>query len=303
MNISQAKRIPLSAFMSRLGHREVRRSDRAVWYRSPFRSDTTASFKVNLSLNFWYDYGLGEGGDIIALAKRVYRTDAISEVLRCLERDAAHLAGRTHQGAPPPACRTPAEAKTPGQDYAALQEVEVRPLATEALLSYLMSRRIDLDMARRYCVELHYTHQGRRYFGIAFPNLRGGYEVRSLYFKGCFASKDITLIPTEGATHCCLFEGFMDFLSYLTLHRQERPGFAHPDRADYLVLNSVANLPKALEHLTRYEVVHCYLDNDVAGRSAVEKLRDSVAGLVQDESSGYEDYNDVNDFLRGKTKL
>jgi hypothetical protein len=166
-----------------------------------------------------------------------------------------------------------------------------------------MSRRIDLDMARRYCVELHYTHQGRRYFGIAFPNLRGGYEVRSLYFKGCFASKDITLIPTEGATHCCLFEGFMDFLSYLTLHRQERPGFAHPDRADYLVLNSVANLPKALEHLTRYEVVHCYLDNDVAGRSAVEKLRDSVAGLVQDESSGYEDYNDVNDFLRGKTKL
>jgi hypothetical protein len=186
---------------------------------------------------------------------------------------------------------------------AALQEVEVRPLATEALLSYLMSRRIDLDMARRYCVELHYTHQGRRYFGIAFPNLRGGYEVRSLYFKGCFASKDITLIPTEGATHCCLFEGFMDFLSYLTLHRQERPGFAHPDRADYLVLNSVANLPKALEHLTRYEVVHCYLDNDVAGRSAVEKLRDSVAGLVQDESSGYEDYNDVNDFLRGKTKL
>jgi hypothetical protein len=176
-------------------------------------------------------------------------------------------------------------------------------LTTEALLSYLMSRRIDLDMARRYCVELHYTHQGRRYFGIAFPNLRGGYEVRSLYFKGCFASKDITLIPTEGATHCCLFEGFMDFLSYLTLHRQERPGFAHPDRADYLVLNSVANLPKALEHLTRYEVVHCYLDNDAAGRSAVEKLSASANFLVQDESSCYEGYNDVNDFLRGKTKL
>ena len=32
---------------------------------------------------------------------------------------------------------------------------------------------------------------GRAYFAIGFPNIAGGYEMRSPYYKGCIAPKDI----------------------------------------------------------------------------------------------------------------
>ena len=57
------------------------------------------------------------------------------------------------------------------------------------------------------------------YFAIGFPNMAGGYEVRNRYFKGCVAPKDITHIRQQGGQRCMcyLFEGFMDYLSFLTI--------------------------------------------------------------------------------------
>ena len=37
----------------------------------------------------------------------------------------------------------------------------------------------------------HFTHHGKRYFAIAFPNVSGGYEIRNRYFKGCIAPQDV----------------------------------------------------------------------------------------------------------------
>ena len=54
---------------------------------------------------------------------------------------------------------------------------------------------------------------------IGFPNVAGGYEVRNSFFKGCIAPKDITHIRQQGEQRekCLVFEGFMDYLSFLTL--------------------------------------------------------------------------------------
>ena len=86
-----------------------------------------------------------------------------------------------------------------------------------------------------------------------FPNMAGGYEMRSPYYKGAIAPKEISVANTaKDALACCLFEGFMDFLSYLTLVKQGKllPPCGQPD---LIVLNSVNNLSKALSRLKAYK--------------------------------------------------
>ena len=83
---------------------------------------------------------------------------------------------------------------------------------------------IDSDIGRMFCKEVHYELRQRRYFALAFGNISGGYEVRNPYYKGCIKNKDISLIPQsrgEAQSRVCLFEGFMDFLSYLTLKQTD----------------------------------------------------------------------------------
>ena len=83
MNIQEAKNIRLIDFLSGLGYNPVIQRGNDVWYKSPFRTEKEASFKVDLHKEVWYDFGLGRGGDIITLAKEIYRTqDMCYGVLR-----------------------------------------------------------------------------------------------------------------------------------------------------------------------------------------------------------------------------
>ena len=66
--IDAIRQIPLADFLARLGHEPVRRSGNELWYRAPYRSERTPSFRVNVAKQLWYDFGLGKGGDIFTLA-------------------------------------------------------------------------------------------------------------------------------------------------------------------------------------------------------------------------------------------
>lgn len=71
-------------------------------------------------------------------------------------------------------------------------------------------------------MEVRFSLNGKWNFAIGFPNASGGYEVRNKYFKGCIAPKDITHIRQAGEPKetCYVFEGFMDYLSFLTLRQK-----------------------------------------------------------------------------------
>ena len=73
--------------------------------------------------------------------------------------------------------------------------------------------------------------------------------------------------------------------------------------ADLLVLNSVNNLPKALPRLKAYKYIHCYLDNDDAGRRVADVLRELKGNTVQDMMETYPLYKDLNNILVGKKKM
>lgn len=171
-----------------------------------------------------------------------------------------------------------------------------------ALLRYLQGRGINIELAKRECKELHFTNNGRPFFAIGFPNMAGGYEVRNSFFKGCIAPKDITHIRQQGEPRekCLVFEGFMDYLSFLTLRMKNCPTMLDLDRQDYVILNSTVNVPKAIDVLYPYERIHCMLDNDETGYKATQAIALEYSYHVRDFSDNYRGYSDLNDYLCGK---
>lgn len=50
----------------------------------------------------------------------------------------------------------------------------------------------------------------------------------------------------------------MDYLSFLTIRKRKNPQYPDLKGQDYMVLNSVSNLNKAIERLSHYERIHCF---------------------------------------------
>ncbi len=289
MNTNEAKQIRIEEYLHTLGYNPVRRQGDSLWYKSPFRDEQEPSFKVNMERNLWYDFGAGRGGNIIALARELYASDSLPYLLERIAEQA-------------PSVR-PVSFSFGGQPLSkpSFQQLEVVPLSSPALLSYLRQREINTELAKRECRKVRYLTGGKPYFAVGFPNRSGGYEIRNKFFKGCIAPKDITHIrQTEPGETCCLFEGFMDYLSFLTLRQAGHPDRPALDGQDYIVLNSVSNLSKALRLLGNYERIHCFLDNDRAGLEALREIQREYGSRVRDASPVYSGYKDLNDYLNGK---
>ncbi|KAB4427937.1 toprim domain-containing protein, partial [Bacteroides thetaiotaomicron] len=72
------------------------------------------------------------------------------------------------------------------------------------------------------------------------------------------------------------------------------------DRQDYVILNSTANVSKALDVMSPYERIHCLLDNDKAGFEATRAIELEYSYHVRDFSHNYRGYSDLNDYLCGR---
>ena len=59
------------------------------------------------------------------------------------------------------------------------------------------------------------------------------------------------------------------------------------DRQDYVILNSTANVQKAIDALGQYERIHCLLDNDGAGIRATQAITAEYSYRVRDFSHNY----------------
>ena len=165
-----------------------------------------------------------------------------------------------------------------------------------ALVGYLTSRGIVPSVAAAFCREVRYEVNGRAFFAIGFRNDAGGWELRSARFKGGSSPKHITTIDNRSDT-VIAFEGFMDFLAYLSLKYPERL------RIDATVLNSVVNLSKAVPYLLQHPMIHAFFDNDEAGRKTTSDLiRLCPRSEVIDQRHFYSGHKDVNDYLIARIK-
>lgn len=285
MTIEQAKSIAIAAYLQSCGITPVRVQGNSLWYLSPLRTESEPSFKVNQSRNEWYDFGLGKGGNIVSLAMQLHGTDSVAYALNAISNA--------------PNLKPLSFSFRQRESFDNFEDITVKPLGNVALLQFLAERRILASLAQQACQEVYYKHNGKPYFAIAFGNEQGGYELRNKYFKGCFAPKAVTAID-NGTTSCCLFEGFMDYLSYMVLKQRNNPAPSIMKERDYFILNSTNNTPKLLDRLSKYERIYCYLDNDESGMRTTIDIQQRYGAKVSDQSVHYRGYKDLNDYLCGK---
>lgn len=275
MNIEEIRKIPLVEFLNQLGYQPTGRDSKGLWFYSPYRNERKPSFHVNPRKGVWFDFGSGAGGDIFTLAGELCNSgDFIRQAEYIAEKMKLPIA-KSYK--PVPFIEQPT-----------FENVAVSKLHSLALLKYLADRGIPRNIAQRWCVQVNYRLHGKDYYAIGFENSAHGFELRNPFYKGSYPPKHITHIA-NGNARCNVFEGFIDFLS--GEHLGINDGF------DAVVLNSVANVSKALTILPDYSVIACYLDNDEAGRAALARLRREMGDKIMDKSAVYPDHKDVNEFL------
>jgi hypothetical protein len=288
-DLSLIKRYPIVEYLERKGIKPVRRTPSYALYRSPLREETHPSFKVDTQKNLWIDYAEGRGGSIIDLCMRL-EDCTLSEAICRLGQNASDNITYSSRKDFVPNNLQPAMAAN-----GARRLIEISDTLPPHLQEYLTKERcINLEKAIPFLKCISYEVRGRRYQAIGFANLSGGYELRdNKTFKGTIAPKDITPIFTEKIINqiqpTCVFEGFMDFLSFLSMKEKIA--------SHCLVMNSVSNVARAIRYLNDHNLTHIrtFLDNDDAGRKTVQEFV-KVGFKVEDMSVHYKGFKDLNEF-------
>lgn len=277
LTCAQAKEYDIVNYLSALGIEPVKVRGNNYWYLSPLRDEKTASFKVQRKLNRWMDFGDGKGGNLIDLAI-LYHNCTVGEFLQLLQT-------KTLQPSNQPIHLK--EDTTEGK----IIILQSGPIQHPALFSYLQHRRIPFPIAEKYCKEVHFELYSKHYFSLGFQNDRDGFELRNVGFKGSSSPKAITsVISGNPIAEACVFEGYFDFLSYLTLMPP------YPIMAmDFFILNSLVFFEHAREVLESYNVVNLFLDNDPAGQKVTEYAL-ALNPCYHDQRLLYKNHEDLNKF-------
>jgi len=209
LSIGEVRKQDLVNYLSSLGHQPVKISREDYWYLSPLRREKTASFKVNRKLNVWYDHGFGKRGNLIDFTI-LKNNCTIADLLKNFRTNPS-----LHQPTLPPICL--------GEEHVQLRikVIQEKPLGTFSLYQYLNQRRTSYDLEQQYCKEVIYELKGKKYLTIGFKNSSGGYELRNPHIKLSSSPKDVTTITNKGSK-VCVFEGFIDFLSFATMQSVAR---------------------------------------------------------------------------------
>lgn len=301
-------------------------------YFSPFREkERTPSFHIDDTNHRFFDHGdpnLGRsltgkargGGDVIVFVRLL---------LGCSFLEACDYLCRYNPTVVPN--KTVAKMEIPQREDRILSDgsrsgeylgTEIRdarvPFCDAALIAMAEGRGIPKDILERYCREVYYGMRYREGSGertiyrhaIGFPNSDGGWVLRYIPRRegdkgkrstgghATYLGPDGAVIPSDAAVpiagNVIVFEGFMDFLSWIA---DKRPG-GTPKDTDITVLNSVANLSDAAAFITAHRNVLGLLDGDKTGDVTTKELAGicRTAGVrfydCRFQMDGYKDYNE-----------
>ena len=292
-DLSRIKRYPIMEYLERKGIKPVRRTAAYALYCSPLREETHPSFKADREKNLWIDYGEGRGGSIIDLCIRLEGC-TFSEAICRLGQNASEYTAHSYSKTEP---RIGLNQTTTRQASGTRRLISISNTLPPHLQEYLKKERcINLEKATPFLKCISYEVRGRRYEAIGFANSSDGYELRDdKTFKGTIAPKDITPIFEDKAQPVCLFEGFMDFLSFLSMKGEVTN--------QCLVMNSVSNVVRSIHYLNKRNItsVRAFLDNDDAGRKAVQEFV-NTGFKVEDMAVYYRDFKDLNDFHASRVR-
>ena len=258
-------------------------------YHAPWREDTHPSLSVTDNGRGWHDLATGEHGSVIDLVMRCLNTNDVRLACEEIERQAPSSFSFSQ-----PILEEYEEKKKEG----GFTKFDVVKLQSKKLFAYLYHRKVNIDIAKQFLQEAHYSFRdGDSYlYALAYANDRGGYELRGRPYlgnpqgyKGCTSPKGITTHFTIENAPVIVFEGFMDMLSFATL--------CGVVKHNYVVLNSIVNKEAALEALeTLQNQVYLCLDNDRGGDDTTSWLLKQLS-LAEDIRKRFAPAKDVNDYL------
>lgn len=289
MNCKQFNEIPLEEVLLKLGHLPTRRTEKEAWFLNPFGTETTASFKIDLRQNLWYLFSEGIGGTNTDFMLKYLKTD-IPEILKWAEtqRFSSFHQQRNFDINFKKVENPHPSIKTSPNPY---QITKVRNLENENLKAYLNQRGLSAKVYP-FVKELHFKINDKNIYAVGFENISNGWEVRNAFYKGALIKKDISIIQNEkNSNKVSVFEGFMDALSFIEMKQNFK--------SDLLVMNSIALLNKAKNHLENYSEIDLFLDKDRAGKFCAEAILKSFPE-AKDHSEIYSPHKDLNDFLLNK---
>ncbi|GAP81632.1 toprim domain-containing protein [Porphyromonas gingivalis] len=286
-NLRRIKSISIADYLNTRGIQPIKQYGSYALYNAPYREDHNASLKVDFAHNLWYDFGLCKGGSIIDLVMLLQGCSTHEAMSHLAERKATLLDSSSfHREV----------LSAPRKEEPQMNKRRILSISKELpphLQYYVQEiRKIDLAVASPYLRHIRYEVRGREFSAIGFANRAGGFELRDdKNFKGTIAPKDISLIAeeTKNAPYC-IFEGFMDFLSYLTMKGEKA-------KTPSIILNSVNNVYRAIAYLREHHItsLRTFLDNDEAGRQALQSLQ-STGIYVEDMSQYYRGHKDLNEY-------
>lgn len=273
-----------------------------MWYLSPLRDEKTPSFKVDQVKNRFYDWGgNNDGGDIIDLVCALYN-ESFKAALERLKGDFSSSIDNSYK-------KTVIDTSK-AKPRNTLQLIEARPLENSALIYYISStRKINIEIAKKYLCEVWFNivenglpTQKKNQYAIGFKNDHGFYEFRNQYLKGYIGdsgeNKTITTLNLKSGGDIAVFEGFMDFMSFLTENKLS------DFKSSVLVLNSNSNWKHVEKTLSGYSFNRAFyfMDNDESGISTKEKLESVISATTHiDKSTIYKNFKDYNQYLTQKS--
>ncbi|MDO7172052.1 toprim domain-containing protein [Mariniflexile sp. AS56] len=275
INCETARNFSVVNALEKLGHFPKKTTEKEAWFLSPFRSEAQASFKVSKTNNRWYDHGEGIGGNVIDLVCKILKC-SIKEALDYLNNDVTNFSFQ--------------QQKVFNDNETQIDITKIQELTHPALIQYLSSRGISIAIAKIYCKEVWYRYKNIPFFAIGLQNHKNGWELRNKFYKNSSSPKSYTYIQNN-PKQLIILEGMFDLLSLATIDEDMM------NISDIIILNSIAFIKQIEKHISKYELVHLYLDNDSAGKNAIQYLINTYNHVI-DKSSFYKNHKDLNDLLR-----
>jgi len=281
--LTLAKSVSLIGLIKELGYPL---SENGSYYSmlSPFRSEGQGSFKIDKRRpHKWRDFGNGKRGDVI---------DFVQELFPMNRREAMdYLLKRSNIPLPE---YTPIK-----RDRKSIEILSITDTFSTEIRKYLISREISIEVAQKWLkqavIKFPYStiNPDQEHTVLAWCNDSGGYEFRGGKIKLSNAPKNITTIQ-KNTTEINLFEGWPDYLTFLTILKKEEHS------STCIILNSVSFLEIMIPFLKDHSVFY-WGQSDVAGDKAYARLKEEGI-YVHDRRNYFYGYKDLNDYWRAKQK-
>ena len=170
------------------------------------------SFKVDYNQNLWYDFALDERGSLIDLVMKLHNCSLIQAI---------ELFNGKQNILPKLSI---ANSKTNSPSQSRIEVIGSTNLCHPNLIEYFTHRGINLNIAKKYCREIHYRIGDRSFYAIGFPNNSYGYALRNPYFKGCLPPSNVSYVPSPSEQIIRKLCGMANNLNQLA-HRANAEGF------------------------------------------------------------------------------